>query len=140
MTKVNPALPDIYADCPAWAFGDTPEMADELLELVLRGIKTATCSALDAYGEGDHIAVPGAVELVLDGSGAPRAAIRIVSVGIIRFDEVDAEFAAAEGEGDRSLAYWRAAHEEFFSRSGLFRVDMPLVCERFEVIERLRSP
>ncbi|MBI5726350.1 MAG: ASCH domain-containing protein, partial [Ignavibacteriales bacterium] len=27
-------------------FGDSPEMADELLEPVLSGLKTATCSAL----------------------------------------------------------------------------------------------
>lgn len=136
VTDMNAPLPTEYADCPAWAFGDTPEMADELLELVLLGVKTATCSALDAYGEGLSIAETGAVEVLLDGAGSPRAAIRIVSVVIRRFDEVDADFAAAEGEGDRSLAHWRAAHEEFFRRSGLFRSDMPLVCERFELIEQ----
>ena len=31
---------------PAWAFGATPEQADELLALVLSGIKTATSGAL----------------------------------------------------------------------------------------------
>lgn len=136
MTKVIPVLPAEYVGCPAWAFGDTPEMAEELLELVLQGVKTATSSALEDYGEDEAIAEAGAVEVVLDGAGVPRAAIRIVSVEIRRFDEVDAEFAAAEGEGDRSLAYWRTAHEEFFSRYGLFRPDMPIVCERFELIER----
>lgn len=34
---------------PAWAFGDDPAMADELLELVLTGRKTATASALRDY-------------------------------------------------------------------------------------------
>lgn len=136
VTSPNPVLPSKYVNCPAWAFGDTPELADELLELVLQGAKTATCSALDAYGEGDAIPQPGVIEVLLDGAGNPRAAIRIVSVAIRRFDEVDADFAAAEGEGDRSLAYWGAAHKEFFGRSGLFRPDMLLVCERFELVER----
>lgn len=128
-------LPAKYAGCPAWAFGDGPELADELLELVIRGLKTATCSALSRYGPDEPIAEVGSVEVILDGSGAPRAVIAIVDVAIRGFDEVDAAFAAAEGEGDRSLAYWRAAHEAFFRREGSFAPDMQLVCERFELVE-----
>ncbi|NIP23207.1 MAG: ASCH domain-containing protein, partial [Phycisphaerae bacterium] len=55
------------------------------------------------------------------------------------YNEVDAQFAYDEGEGDRSLAYWREAHERFFSRFlpniGLeFSETMPLVLEQFRVI------
>ena len=54
------------------------------------------------------------------------------------FDEVSAEHAAAEGEGDRSLAYWRRAHQRFWERHSTdprgFAPDMPVVCERFEVV------
>ena len=32
------------------------------------------------------------------------------------FSEVDADFAATEGEGDGSLAYWQRAHKAFFGR------------------------
>jgi len=51
---------------------------------------------------------------------------------------VTEEFAATEGEGDGSLAFWRAAHWAAFSREleGSERSpqpDMPVVCERFEV-------
>lgn len=58
---------------------------------------------------------------------------------VVRFDEVSEEFAAAEGEGDRSLAFWREAHWAAFSREfeGMQRSpqpDMPVVCERFEVV------
>lgn len=129
-------LPAEYRECDAWAFGDSPALAGELLELVLRGLKTGTCSAREAYKSGDEVARPGNVEVLLDGYGKPRAAIRIVSVETRAFDEVDAEFAASEGEGDLSLEYWRSEHEKFFRRAGLFRPDMPLVCERFEVIAR----
>jgi len=60
-------------------------------------------------------------------------------VEVVRFDEVSEEFAAAEGEGDRSLAFWREAHWAAFSREfeGMQRSpqpDMPVVCERFEVV------
>jgi uncharacterized protein YhfF len=52
---------------------------------------------------------------------------------------VDAEFAAAEGEGDRSLAFWREAHWSYFGRVceklGRERSRrMPVVCERFRVV------
>ncbi len=43
---------------PADAFGDSPELADELLALVLAGTKTATCSSVwewEAEGEAPPI-------------------------------------------------------------------------------------
>jgi len=33
----------------------------------------------------------------------------------VPFGAVDAAFAAAEGEGDRSLAWWQAAHTAYFA-------------------------
>ncbi|HEY6510735.1 MAG TPA: ASCH domain-containing protein, partial [Burkholderiaceae bacterium] len=58
---------------------------------------------------------------------------------------VTAEFAATEGEGDGSLAFWRQAHAEYFARecAGIGRTpngDMPVVCERFAVVYRGSSP
>ena len=35
-----------------FSFGDTPELKDSLLALVLAGKKTATCGALRDYGQG----------------------------------------------------------------------------------------
>jgi hypothetical protein len=65
--------------------------------------------------------------------------MRSSRVDILPFNEVDADFAAAEGEGDGSLAYWQNAHERFFKRScqriGIaWHPDLPVVCERFEVL------
>jgi uncharacterized protein YhfF len=132
--------PAHQASYVAEPFGDNPALADELVALVLDGVKTATCSALWEWeAEGNPIPQPGAFWIVLDGRGAPRCIVETVEVTMRRYDEVDAEFAAAEGEGDRSLAYWRAAHERFFTRTlGAigkdFTPEMPLVCERFRVV------
>ena len=52
-----------------------------------------------------------------------------------RYNEVDAAFAYEEGEGDRSLAYWREAHRKYFGRQGKFSEDMMLMCERFRLVE-----
>ena len=49
--------------------------------------------------------------------------------------EVDAEFALVEGEGDRSLDYWRRAHLRFFDRRGVEIDDgTMMVLERFDLV------
>jgi uncharacterized protein YhfF len=122
---------------PAWAFGDSAEEGDELLQLVLDGTKTATASALwDYEAEGEALPEVGGLSILLDGRGHPRALVNTTDVQVVPFDEVNEEHARLEGEGDRSLGYWRAAHERFFGKvsSRGFEPDMPVVLERFEVI------
>ena len=42
--------------------------------------------------------------------------------------------ALAEGEDD-SLESWRKEHRRYYERQGIFAEDMPLIWERFEVVE-----
>lgn len=131
----RPAAP--YA---AWSFGDSPVMADELLALVRRGTKTATASLLWAYeAAGEPLPAPGSRSIVLDGADAPGCIIETTEVLVLPFNVVDQRFAADEGEGDYSLAAWRAAHWSFFGRqcAEIGRVPdetMPVVCERFRLV------
>lgn len=123
----------------AWSFGDDPELAETLLAAVLSGDKTATSSALWDYDdEGAPLPVAGELSILLDGEGHPRALIRTTSVETTAFDEVSEDFAAAEGEDDRTLESWRAGHEAYFRRNLAegheFTTDMPVVCERFELL------
>ncbi|MGW2094123.1 ASCH domain-containing protein [Promicromonospora sukumoe] len=123
----------------AWSFGDEPELAESLLSAVLAGDKTATSSALWDYDdEGAPLPVVGELSILLDGDRHPRALIRTTSVETTTFDEVDDDFAAAEGEDDRTLESWRAGHEAYFRRTlgegREFSEDMPIVCERFELL------
>ncbi|MUO80489.1 ASCH domain-containing protein [Agrobacterium vitis] len=129
-------LPGAYRNAVTFAFGDTPELADQLLALVLAGKKTATCGALRDFGpKGEPLPVVGRRDVVLDGVGRPAAVIETVEVTIRRFDAVDAEFAHDEGEDDQSLESWRVGHEAYFARNGGFTPDMELVCERFRLVE-----
>ena len=124
-------VPEEYRSLRSFAFGDGPRLADELLELVLAGVKTATCSTEDE----PNTSTPGERWIVLDGRGNPRSVIETTEITYRRFGEVDAAFAHDEGEGDRSLAYWRSAHRQYFGRLGKFSDDMMLMCERFRLIE-----
>lgn len=121
-------------DC--FPFGDGPELADELLALILEGKKTATCWSAAEGLKGSEV---GKRWVVLDGAGHPRAVLRTLELMQRRFDEVDARFAHDEGEGDRSLAYWREAHQQYFARNGGFAPDMMLWCERFTLLERIEA-
>ena len=124
------------------ALGDNPDLANQLGALIVNGTKTGTCSALWEWeAEGKPITEVGLITIVLDGNDEPLCIIQTTEVWIQPYDQVNAEFAAAEGEGDRSLGYWRQAHWNFFSRT-LQKIgrepsrDMPLVCERFRLIYR----
>lgn len=124
----------------AWAFGNTPKQADELLALVLAGKKTATSSAKELYErENEPIPAAGEYSILLDSKEKPKAVIRTTKTQEYPFDEVSAEIAYLEGEGDQSLAYWREVHETFFKEeyqeAGLvFHKKIPCLCEIFEVI------
>ncbi|HSQ27259.1 MAG TPA: ASCH domain-containing protein [Anaerolineales bacterium] len=126
----------------AWSFGDNPALAEELCQLVLAGIKTATCSLLWEYeADGEAIPQEGQLSIILDGQGNPRAIIETTQVTIQPFNQVDATFAYEEGEDDRSLESWRREHWRYFSRTSQakgWQLDesMPLVCERFRLIHQ----
>lgn len=110
-------------------------MADALGKLVLDGTKTATCSRY----AGENILADVGLSILLASDGAPLCLVETYEITVRRFGDVDAEFAAAEGEGDLSLDYWREAHRDFFSREGKIEgydvnEGMLLSCERFRVL------
>ena len=124
----------------AWGFGDSPEMADELGGLVVQGIKTATCSLYWEYEAGlEVLPEVGGLSIILDGRGAPLCLIETASLEFKPFNAVGAEFAYDEGEGDRSLDYWRRVHWEVFSKECVSlgkepTENMSLLCEKFRVL------
>lgn len=123
-----------WSELDRFPFGDGPELADELLALILAGKKTATCWSAAEGLKGTQV---GKSWVVLDGAGRPRAVLQTTELTKRRFNEMDPTFAAEEGEGDLSLAYWRAAHETYFTRNGGFAPDMEIWCERFRLVEVL---
>jgi uncharacterized protein YhfF len=123
-----------------WHFGDTAELADELLGLVLHGPKRATAGAVAHYEhDGEPLPRVGDLSVVTDFAGTPRALLRTTAVRIGPLSSVDAAFAWDEGEGDRTREWWLRAHAEFFERVlaplGIpFGDDLPTVFQRFEVL------
>jgi len=122
----------------AWSFGNTPEMADKLVALVLEGKKIATCSLLRAYHD-DLNAIPrvGVYSVICDGNNHPKCVVFYTDTFIRKFNEVTEEHAREEGEGDLTLDYWQKVHRKFFEGYGNFREDEDLICERFRVVYKI---
>jgi uncharacterized protein YhfF len=124
----------------AWAFGNTPQLADRLGELVQRGVKTATAALEWVFDEGkEPRPVVGDYSIIVGAQGQPLCIIQTTEVYVVPFSEVDPEQAYLEGEGDRSLAYWAEVHWSYFKEECrlLGRTPdarMPIVCERFRLV------
>lgn len=124
----------------AHQFGDSSTLADELSSLILKGTKTATCSALWEWeAEGIQLPEIGTKTIVLDGNSNPTCIIETTEIVICPFNEMDAQFAYEEGENDRSLESWRKEHWQYFLRvlpeiGKKPTPEMLLVCERFRVV------
>lgn len=131
----NPLAQSYYS----WAFCGGGPLADKLADLVVKGIKTATSSAHGVYlKDGTPLPTVGELCMILRDDGEPACVIRITEVRICKFREVTAEHAFNEGEGDRSLEYWREVHREFFTmeleeHGIIFDEDALVVCETFRV-------
>lgn len=114
--------------------------ANVCADLILKGEKTASCSMDYWYShKGETIPEIGHLLVVTDWQGEPKCIVEITSVEQCRYKDVTQEFAAAEGEGDKTLAWWRQAHWRFFSLEceelGIEpSEDMLLVLERFKVV------
>ena len=140
---VPAAHPDVVAAFPDHTvehFGDSEELADELLGLVLAGGKRATSALVaDFLAEGEPLPRVGSHWIACDGRGRPRIVIRSTELRIGTFDGVDAAYAADEGEGDLSLESWRREHRRYWTRSCAARgeswsQDQEIVLERFVVV------
>jgi uncharacterized protein YhfF len=134
--------PEINTDTPfqTWFFGNTGAMAKELGELVMSGKKTATASLVSINEMKPEIApIPDGYSVITDFDGSPLCVIQTTEIRHLPFDEVDAQFAFDEGEGDQTLESWREGHWRYFTKeAGESAVEFTerslICCERFKVL------
>ena len=123
-------------------------LRDSLVSAVLNGNKVSTSSLQGEYQlDGSPLPASGKRSVVVDSMNRPVAVIEVTSVRVVRLGDVDLAHAVDEGEGYKSVAEWRVAHESFWHSDEVRREladptftvddDTPVVLERFRVIERL---
>ena len=70
--------------------------------------KTATASAYDLYAvDNEPLPQEGTFDVILDSQNQAVCIVEITKVSVESFNHVSADHAFKEGEGDKSLAYWR---------------------------------
>ena len=105
--------------------------------LTLNDEKRATCGLGLLYdlGQNDQMNV-GDLLIVQNWDRMPVCIVEFTEIRRVPFKDVDADFARAEGEGDKSHSWWRKVHWAFFERelSELGKdmsEDAEIVTERF---------
>jgi uncharacterized protein YhfF len=102
-------------DLPRAEFGFPGPLRDQLVAAILSGVKTSTASLVLGYERfGEALPEVGSVSAVVDSADRRVAAIEVTSVRVVRLGDVDLQHAIDEGEGDESVAQWRAGHESFW--------------------------
>jgi uncharacterized protein YhfF len=121
--------------------GGIPSIADAGAVAILHGTKTTASSPLWEF-RGRRIPFQGALSVLLDGQGRPRAIVATERVEVIPFRSVDEGFARAYGEGDGSLDWWRSEVGALYRASAAlhgkdFSDDTLIICEWIFVVRRL---
>lgn len=124
------------------SYAGNKEITDELLNLYLTGKKTAGSSIVEDFlSTGDELPKIGNYWIFLNSKEEPSCILKTVDIKIHKFNEVPVAIAAAEGEGDLSLEYWRKVHTglyaPFLDAWGLKRIeDATVITEFFNVVYR----
>ena len=124
--------PAPYENAVTFQFGDSPELADELLALVLSGAKTATCGAMRDFNDKEPAPTVGR-RRGAGRPGPPSLRDRDGQCGDPALRPGGRSLRGGGGEGPYEA--WRDGHIAYFERNGGYRPDMLLACERFRVVE-----
>ena len=123
-------------------FGDPryAEYGNHVTELAIAETKRATAHlALDFELNQVARRKTGDYWIILWEDFSPACVLHLVNVEVRPFKDVDAAFAAREGEGDGSLEYWKRIHEEYFKLQladwgNDWSDDLPVVLESFDLL------
>ncbi|KAA1424746.1 putative protein N(5)-glutamine methyltransferase [Mumia zhuanghuii] len=144
-TPVRPDLP--VEELPPLEFAFAGPLRDRLAGLVLAGGKTTTTSLvreLFVGGDEDDEGMPAVGERwrVVDSDDAVVCVVETVELRVARLADVDLRHAVDEGEGDETVARWRASHTRFWEgedmRAFLGDPGFTVDDDTLVVLERLR--
>ncbi|WP_209400823.1 ASCH domain-containing protein [Pseudozobellia sp. WGM2] len=117
--------------------------ANECATLVKKGIKKATSpSLLGLQYRNERLPRIGDFMIVTDWEGEAQCLVRTKSVRLKPFFSIDEAYAQLEGEGDKSLSFWKKVHWEYYKKElepfhRKPNESMIVVCQEFEkVFER----
>jgi uncharacterized protein YhfF len=127
-------------------FCDNEIDANKCAVLVVKGIKRATATSVWWYEKNNEpLPKVGDQYIITDWSGTAKAVIETTKIEQVPYNKITSEFAEIEGEGDKSLKYWKKVHKEYYSRemkpfNEQFDEKMVIVCEHFKTVYLKKAP
>ncbi len=121
-------------------FCDNQKDADECAYLVQKSIKQAT-STSDWWYKKYKMQYPkiGDQYIITNWDGEAKAIIETTKVSFVKYCDISEEYAVIEGEGDKTLDYWKSVHWAYYIREmkpfkETPHEEMIIVCEEFKTI------
>ncbi len=134
-------LEDAFAEAPKTIyFCNNEQDANECAQLVKKGVKKATSpSLLGLQYRKEPLPKIGDFMVVTDWEGTAQCIVRTTAVRLKPFFSIDNEYARLEGEGDKSLEYWKRTHWDYYTNElepfgRVPRESMIVVCQEFEKV------
>jgi len=131
---VNEKIPESFYFC------DNEKDANDCAKLVVKNIKQATAPSLWSFKiNNEKLPKKRHLNIITNWNKVPQAIILTTKIELIKFSEITAKFAQREGEGEKSLAYWKKVHKAYYKREMQgykenFSEDMIIVCQYFNTI------
>jgi uncharacterized protein YhfF len=136
---------------PRAEFAFPGPLRDRLVAAILSGAKTSTSALALGYERANEpLPEVGQRSAVVDSEDRRVAVIELTEVRVVRLADVDLQHALDEGEGDESVAQWRAGHETFWHSADVraelcdpgFTVDDDtlVVIQRFRLVRTSEQP
>lgn len=136
-------LEHAFVDAPSVIhFYNNEQDANECAELVKKGIKRAISpSLLGLQYRKEPLPKIGDFMVVTNWEGEAQCLVRTTKVTLKPFFAINEEYAQKEGEGDKSLAYWKKVHWDYYTKEleafeRVPRDGMIVVCQEFEMVFR----
>lgn len=134
-------LEDAFHEAPKTIhFCDNEQDANECARLVKAGVKNATSdSLLGLQYRNERLPKKGDYSVVTNWEGKAQCIIETTKVTLRPFFSINEEYAKLEGEGDKSLKYWKEVHWDYYTREleafgRVPRESMIVVCQEFEKV------
>jgi uncharacterized protein YhfF len=137
--EANPNFANIeFTD--SFHFCDNEKDAQECATLVKTSVKQATSTSKWWFEQHqEELPVIGNLYVICDWYGIAKAIVETTHIEQVPYKDITEEYAAIEGEGDKSLKHWKEIHWAYYTREmeefgETPNEDMVIICERFKTL------
>lgn len=118
-----------------WHLGDNKRQANKLFKLVKEGKKTATSYLFEGTFEEAQYS------FLTNWDKSEMILLETINTNLVKFKDVTPAHAYKEGEGNRTLKYWKKQHKKFFDKQlkkqgKKFDEDILIITEEFKIKEK----